>query len=384
MWFPTGVVYAIIDLALKEENDTREQGKFVSRFTVYQDNTADTTTVSNLFIDEYMKDANDAQIKIYLYLLRMMGAHRATSISDIADKFNHTEKDVTRALKYWEKNRLLTLEYDEEKTLIGIRLLDVTSRTCNDVLPLRKLVTISSSAPAGQAEAVSSFGMQETASDPYEKPSYSLDDLKEFKDNDETAQILFVAEQYIGKPLSANEMKTILFFSDRLHFSIDLIDYLLQYCVGKGKKDFRYIEKVAVSWAQEGITSPAEASKHTRKYDKIVYDVMNALGKNTSPTRTEAAYVMKWVNQYGFEKDILMEACERTVLATDRHRFAYADSILTSWHNGNVHHKSDIRSMDEAHSTKSTERKNVKTGQFHQFMQNDYDFETLEKELLSN
>lgn len=50
-----------------------------------------------------MKDANDAQIKVYLYLLRMMTAGLTTSVSDIADKFNHTEKDVLRALKYWEK-----------------------------------------------------------------------------------------------------------------------------------------------------------------------------------------------------------------------------------------------------------------------------------------
>ena len=87
----------------------------MSRFTIYQDNYDDTTVVSNLFIDEYMKDANDAQLKVYLYLLRMMSARIPTSVSDIADKFNHTEKDVMRALKYWEKNRLLSLEYDDSK-----------------------------------------------------------------------------------------------------------------------------------------------------------------------------------------------------------------------------------------------------------------------------
>ena len=53
-----------------------------------------------------MKDANDAQLKVYLYLIRMMNANLPTSVSDIADKFNHTEKDVLRALKYWEKKRL--------------------------------------------------------------------------------------------------------------------------------------------------------------------------------------------------------------------------------------------------------------------------------------
>ena len=82
----------------------------MARLTIYKDNDADSTVVSNLFIDEYMKDANDAQLKIYLYLLRMMNAHLATSVSDIADKFNHTEKDVIRALKYWEKNHLLDLD----------------------------------------------------------------------------------------------------------------------------------------------------------------------------------------------------------------------------------------------------------------------------------
>ena len=89
---------------------------------IYKDNYTDATAVSNIFIDEYMKDANDAQLKVYLYLIRMMNANLPISISDIADKFNHTEKEVLRALRYWEKNRLLSLEYDEERNLSGIHL----------------------------------------------------------------------------------------------------------------------------------------------------------------------------------------------------------------------------------------------------------------------
>ena len=70
----------------------------MGNFRIYQDNYADFTVVSNRFIDEYMEDANDAQLKIYLYLMRMLGADQATGISDIADRFNYTEKDVMRAL----------------------------------------------------------------------------------------------------------------------------------------------------------------------------------------------------------------------------------------------------------------------------------------------
>ena len=66
--------------------------------TIYQNNYTDSTVISNRFIDEYMADANDAQLKIYLYLLRTVNARLDTSIGDIADKFNYTEKDVKRAL----------------------------------------------------------------------------------------------------------------------------------------------------------------------------------------------------------------------------------------------------------------------------------------------
>ena len=84
----------------------------MAHLTIYRETTPDSTVVSNLFIDEYMRDANDAQLKVYFYLLRMMNARQATSVSDIADKFNHTEKDVLRALKYWQGLKLLDLDYD--------------------------------------------------------------------------------------------------------------------------------------------------------------------------------------------------------------------------------------------------------------------------------
>ena len=347
----------------------------MNRFKIYQENSSDVTVVSNLFIDEYMKDANDAQLKIYLYLLRVMSAGGSTSVSDIADQFNHTEKDVIRALRYWEKKNLLALEYDNAKNLSGIQLLDIARRPGNDAVLLAPLVPLPSKQEAASEKPA------------FSKPSYSLDDLKEFKNNEETSQILFVAEQYIGKPLSPSEIKTILFFTDKLNFSEDMIDYLIQYCVGKGKKDFRYIEKVAISWAEEGITTPGQAAKAAVKYDRAVYDTMNALGKYGTPTKAEADYARKWVQTYGFTKDIILEACHRTVMATDKHRFEYADSILNSWHQKQVHHKSDIKALDEAYTksrTLSSKPKSTSAGQFNQFMQNDYDFDALEKEILSN
>ena len=59
----------------------------MGELTLYKDNDEGNTVISNCFIDHYLADANDAQIKVYLYLLRMMSANKATSVSDLADKF---------------------------------------------------------------------------------------------------------------------------------------------------------------------------------------------------------------------------------------------------------------------------------------------------------
>ena len=184
-------------------------------------------------------------------------------------------------------------------------------------------------------------------------------------------------------------MKTILYFSDVLHFSADLIDYLLQYCVDKGKKDFKYIEKVAVNWAEQGITTPKQAQSQAYLYDKNVYAIMRELGKSNNPTPREASYITRWIQEFGFENDVIFEACARTVMATDKNRIEYADRILSSWHAQDVHHKSDITRIDEMYKQRkkasaSAVSPKATTNRFNQFAQNTYDFDALEKELLSN
>lgn len=373
----------------------------MARLTIYKDNHVNSTAVSNLFIDEYMKDANDAQIKVYLYLLRMMNAHQATSVTDIADKFNHTEKDVLRALKYWEKHQLLDLDFDQEKTLVGIRIRDLEvspaaegshpARTASSFVPLPDTATVSSgtvasvSAPSG----VSVSEAEKQTDSPYHRPVYSAEHLKAFKSRGNTAQLLFIAETYIGRPLTSAEMKTILFFTDELHFSDDLIDYLLQYCVDRGKKDFKYIEKVAISWAEQGITTPEQALRSGGQYPKDVYDIVKALGSSNMPTEAELGYITRWTVDFSFSKDIILEACHRTVLAVNSNRFKYADALLRSWHEQNVRQRADILRIDEAYRQKKKGQSAAPapkqyTNRFNQFTQNAYDFDALEKELLSN
>jgi len=382
----------------------------MSSLTIYKDKDSEATVISNHFIDEYMKDANDAQLKIYLYLIRVMSANHATSISDIADMFNHTEKDVMRALKYWEKNQLLSLDFDDTKNLTGIHLLDLDKKNpsrqnaaSGNVLSfvqkspsvsependgnITAPLTASNSVPAQKQIVEPALAKtDQTLMQTIEKPAYNADQLKNFQNNDEIAQLLFIAEQYVNKPLSNNDMKTVLFFYDRLGFSADLIDYLIQYCVEKEKKDFRYIEKVAIGWHMDGITTPKQAMSYVKKYDKTISTIMKALGKNTTPSPREMEYINKWTKTYSYSLDIITEACDRTVLAVDNHRFEYADVIIDKWFMNKVHHKADIKVLDENYQRSHAANSSSKTSnnKFNQFSSTDYDFKMLENEILSN
>jgi DnaD/phage-associated family protein len=355
----------------------------MSCFKVCQDTCIEYTQLSNRFIDEYMAGANDAQLKVYLYLTRMLFADKPTSIADIADKFNYTEKDVTRALKYWDKLGLIRLCYAADHSLESVQVINLR---CEDTVPAETAVPVASAAVYTDTSAVMSF----PAVDPYSKPLYTAEQLRDFKSDDTTSRILFIAESYLQKTLNSSEISSMLFISDRLGFNVDLIDYLIEYCAGNGKKRVSYIEATAIDWAQHGITTPKQADIYVRKYDKSVYDIMHALGKNSTPAHSELKFINRWTQDFGFGFDVISVACERTVLTTDKHRFEYADGILSNWYNAGVHNADDISAQDAGFkaarkvSADSTAAKRPDNNKFNNFKQRDYDFDAIEKDLISN
>lgn len=349
----------------------------MNSLSVSQDSHAGMTMLSNRFIDEYMTDANDAQIKVYLYLLRCAGTGLPSGISAIADRFNYTEKDILRALQYWDKKHVISMLYDDTGKLVGIRLENLDARAA-DIISMPETAQPSPAPiPAAPVTAAASSAAEEPV---YDKSVITLDQIKAFKQQAETSELVFITEQYLGKPLSSENIRSIIFMTDILQFSTDLIDYLVQYCVDRGKKDFRYIEKVAINWAQAGVSTPKEAAAYAIKYDKNIYTVMNALGRTNAPTRKEASYIQKWFREYGFTPDMVLEACERCALATDKHRFEYTDGILQSWKENGVHTMQDIQDADAAFQKKKTSRgvRNASSSNpFHQFRQNQYDYDEL-------
>lgn len=325
------------------------------------------TLVENIFIDQYMPKANGEFVKLYLYLLRCANSEKELSLSSIADTFDHTEKDVRRALSYWEKLNLLKLQYDKDGHLCDIVFLNGA--------PQEETAAAKSPAPAKASSVL------------------TRDRKKELKEQEQIRQLMFVAEQYYSRPLTSTEQSAILYFYDTLHFSADLIEYLIEYCVSKGSGSIHYMEKVAQEWYKNGITTVAQAKSSTNLYNKNYFTIFNAMGiKGRNPAPAEIEIMNRWFQDYDFTIEIILEACCRTIRQTHQPNFQYAGKILEHWHKAGVHHLKDIQVLDQQHlekqaqTVRQTEKQPTRSSapnRFNNFTQREYDWTQLEKQLLN-
>lgn len=368
------------------------------------------TMIPNIFLDHYMPKANGEFVKIFLYLLRASSGSISLSLSTIADSMNCTENDVIRAFKYWEKESLLQIGYDASGTLTHLSLMPAppaqdASASCKNETLTPQAAALPSSGYSSQtasfdvgetseehkqqasAQACSTVDHKKTAA---KKQTLSADKVKELKENEDIAQLLFIAQQYLGKTLTPSETNRILFFYEGLGFDTDLIEYLIEYCVSKGHKSMHYIEKVAFAWKDDGITDTLTAKKSASSYHKDYYTILKALGiRGRNPIDAEVAIMKTWKEEYGFTIELIVEACTRTILATKQPSLQYADRILQSWKKAGVHTLADVHKLDLAHgqakAEKPAKKQNKPTAatKFSNFEQRDYDFDLLESQLLN-
>lgn len=382
------------------------------------------TVLPNKFIDEYMIKADGEYVKIYLLILRLQGMGLPVDVERIADHLELTRKDVLRALSYWEKAGILRTGAASETaaTVTGSESMangiSGDTGTAQTVGTSEKVMvtgsdgntmTAGTSGSDGNTMASESTGQTGASLSPTitpvpDKNTLSPTEVQASMTNKDLERTIYMAETYIGRPFSTTELNSFCYINDQLHFSSDLLEYLIEYCVTRGKKSVRYIESVAINWYQQGITNVQEAKEQSTLYSQNVFPIMKAFGiSNRDPGSAELDYIKKW-NSLGLGTDIIIEACSRTLLATHQASFPYANKILEDWKRLGVRNTSDIKHLDDKHrstassssgsaaeytqgqprkgSTGAAARKNTATNQFHNFEQRTYDFNDLESRLL--
>ena len=397
------------------------------------------TTVSDIFIDQYMPKANGEFVKVYLYLLRATGSGAGiATISEIADHFSNTEADIIRALNYWASEGILQVQTGADGQIMGINLCSlsvsgmqaaqsniqsavadnaaqnnlqnsVVNNAAQNILQnsvvnnaAQNISTVNTRMHDSVVEKLKSQTPDKAASSQKE---YTLDEIKEFRKNPDISELFFIIVTYLKHTLSSTDTNMVLYWLDELHFSTDLVEYLVEYCITKGHSSLRYMNKVALGWADAGIKTVDQAKDDAAAHSQIYYSVMKALGiTGRNLVDSEVSLINKWVGEYGFDIELVKAACSKTISAIQKPSFEYTDSILANWRKKDVHTLKDVEVLDanfakanKASATGSSQGTNAANGsskpksnnsssknKFNNFNQRNNDYDKLEKLFLNS
>ncbi len=332
--------------------------------TISTENSETYSSISNFFIDYYMTDANGEFVKVYLYLIRLLNSQKQISVAGIADHFNLTEKDICRAIKYWVTKDALRLTFDGKGQPTGIVILPLKAPDMDlsaeaDAFSLLRsdmpVVTNTEEKPSAKIVPINSAPVELSAPP---KPEFTKKDMENLLRDQDWEDILYQVETLFEKPLSPSDTQSLLYIYDTLGFSVDLFEYLIEYCTTMKKKNCRYLEATAIGWYQDGIKTKAQAREQYALMSNVSRLFYKTLGiKRGVPTTIEQEFFKTWTRDYGFDEAIIEEACKRAVLHTQNPTIKYVNGILSAWHNAGITDFNGIKQADQAHEEAAKEAK---------------------------
>lgn len=289
------------------------------------------TTIYNSFIEDYMPAANGSYVKVYLYIAKCLQAKESNfSISSLADQLENTEKDILRALMYWEKKGLMSLNRDKATgEILGLEMLipfaerdfDTYENTAKesaaslgvdsdlsetgalnrrnsdlsetgaldrrnsdfsetDAANTSTYESSGTDAPSNVNSDVhrASNSAQENNSSAVKPIQVPPEQIQELSANEDFVWVCNVVESYLERPMKPTEIQLITYLYGTLHFSRELILHLYDYCISMGKTACNYIQTVALSWHEQGIKTPEQAQNASVRYLASYNAVSKALG----------------------------------------------------------------------------------------------------------
>ena len=399
------------------------------------------TTIYNSFIEDYMPAANGSYVKVYLYIAKCLQAKESNfSISSLADQLENTEKDILRALMYWEKKGLMSLNRDKATgEILGLEMLipfaerdfDTYENTAKESAAslgvdsdlsetgaldrrisdfsetgaLDRRISDFSETDAANTSTYESSGTdapsnvnsdvhrasnsaQEKNSSAVKPIQVSPEQIQELSANEDFVWVCNVVESYLERPMKPTEIQLITYLYGTLHFSRELILHLYDYCISMGKTACNYIQTVALSWHEQGIKTPEQAQNASVRYLASYNVVSKALGLGRGLAEIEKKYVDHWQNDWNMDLSVILEACNRTVLKLHHADFKYTEGILSHWNEQNVRTLQGVEQSDlhYAQTKEQKEKKKPSTSgkqpprnQFQNFKQRDVSSEELQE-----
>ncbi len=159
--------------------------------------------------------------------------------------------------------------------------------------------------------------------------AYSFDTLNAYSDYFAGIRALFP-----GRSISSSEYDVARDWIELYDFSVEAALLLIAHCISIKDKtiSFKYMDSVALSWANEGIITSEAAEEYIALYQAKHHDAAKLLlhlGIKRTPTADEVKLYQKWTNELGFNFKAIVAACSETT-KTSNPSFAYIDRIILS------------------------------------------------------
>lgn len=344
---------------------------------------AGVTIVPNRFIDEFMVDAPEDKLKVYLYFMRFIYTPGVDiSVDAVAAALELIPKKVKDALIYWQEKGLITFAEDEEGSIERICIEDINA-VCGEKSAKKEEQSAKEKEvkpeklPEKEPEAEKSEALPEEASNvmktilsrvPAEKrevvfPKYSKKQMVNFSGDDHFLELIDSVQEIIAPATMTDaDLQTLAAITEGLDFSDELILHLYEYCCEPDGsfKGAAYVKKVAIGWAEKNITTVSEAKIEEQFYNSLLKNIRIAIGETKALGKVQIDNVEKWINEYEMEENLIIEACNRAKLQEVSKPFAYASRIIEDWHKKNAKTLDDVSVLDDEHKKNEEEKRKSK------------------------
>ena len=150
------------------------------------------------------------------------------------------------------------------------------------------------------------------------------------------ASFIDEAQQVFGKTFSQKDIEIVIGLVDQYGFEEEAMLELLAYVRRLEKKGVKYVEKVAIGFYDDGITTASEVSKKISLIERSkeeVYRIQQIFGFGArSLSKAEQTLFEKWVQVYSYGIDVIKFAYDMMIDAIQRPVPKYADKIIEKWH----------------------------------------------------
>jgi len=260
-------------------------------------------------------EAGEVEIKVLLHLSALL-SHGAREEEEVlaALSQNFAREDCLAALAFWRGVGILKTEGKKGRSdpAFPPQTAFAEAEEKNEESPKKKTI---------DADEAPFYTPKELADAAEAKPDFK--------------NLVSFAEERLEKVMNASELARLYSFLDYLKMPLDVIMLVIEDCVSRDKKSLRYITKMLTSFQDDGIDTYQKAERYflSRKesvqYEKYVRRLFG-LGERKL-TKAESEFLETWRLKFGYGKDMLDAAYEKTVASAKNPSIRYMHKILESW-----------------------------------------------------